>query len=33
MGTKQAKLALENDPQFVRSYKAIQNRQTGDSRA
>lgn len=29
MGTKQAKLALENDPQFVRSYKAIQNRQTG----
>lgn len=29
MGTKQAKLALENDSQFVREYQSLQNRQTG----
>lgn len=30
MGSKQAKLALENDSDFCRTYKTIQNRQTGE---
>ena len=30
MGSKQAILALENDSDFCRTYKTIQNRQTGE---
>lgn len=30
MGSKQAKIELENDQQFVRQYKGITNRQTGE---